>query len=377
MLTTRAPQGPRVPATPFPAVARPGSAPGPCWRATSAARRRASHWRSGSAQAWTPRRWRRCSPTRRTGVADRGGPAPGRRRRRGGRRPDAARHARHAAASPPSPATPGSAGSRRSGSATAGSRSPAPPSTWSPARTRTRAASSSSPARSRSPGSRRPPARHRRRAGADAGRPDRPRRRWTRALDGSPAGARRDARPRAGSSVAAGTSGGGAPGQRPPRSSGRPRAARRAPASFDHHCAVGQPRGAGLGRHRPRPRRTLTGGVIRRATDGEPEGALLENAGGLVEHVVPPPDPGRCAARSQSSGRSCSGSASSARTTRASSPPDPDEPGLRHVRGTRRRRRAAVRVHVGVRAEGLDDAIARGFRSGAALGGAEAQRAAG
>lgn len=143
--------------------------------------------------------------------------------------------------------------------------------------------------------------------------------------------------------------------------------------SFDHHClwvSRATLAAAGIDRTTPDP----DGGIIRRSADGEPEGALLENASGLIEHIVPPPDSDVVATAIQQLGHDLL----SLGVVGAHDPrflaPDPANRAFDMYAGMADAGDLPIRVHVGVRAEGLDDAIARSFRSGDALGGAEAQR---
>jgi predicted amidohydrolase YtcJ len=144
--------------------------------------------------------------------------------------------------------------------------------------------------------------------------------------------------------------------------------------SFDHHClwvSWAALAAAGIDRTTPDP----DGGVIRRATTGEPEGALLENASGLIEHIVPPPDPGTVARVIEALGAELLALGVVGAHDPRFLAPDPTNRAFDMYAGMADAGDLPIRVHVGVRAEGLDDAIGRGFRSGQLLGGAEAQRA--
>ena len=109
------------------------------------------------------------------------------------------------------------------------------------------------------------------------------------------------------------------------------------------------------------------GGVIRRASDGSPEGVLLENAGGLVEDLIPPPEPQAIAHAVRSY----------ARELLALGVVGVHDPGSLAVDPTNRAHAVYVeladaddlpiRVHACIRADGLDHAIAEGRRSGTAL----------
>lgn len=144
--------------------------------------------------------------------------------------------------------------------------------------------------------------------------------------------------------------------------------------SFDHHClwvSRATLAAAGIDRATPDP----AGGIIRRDAAGDPEGALLENAAGLVEHVVPPPDQGSVARAIVDLGRELLALGVVGAHDPRFLAPDPENRAFDMYAGMADAGDLPIRVHVGVRSEGLADAIARGVRSGQALGGAEAQRA--
>ena len=144
--------------------------------------------------------------------------------------------------------------------------------------------------------------------------------------------------------------------------------------SFDHHClwvSRAALAAAGIDRSTADP----AGGIIRRDTVGDPEGALLENAAGLVEHVVPPPEPATVARAIEDLGRELLALGVVGAHDPRFLAPDPTNRAFDMFVGMADAGDLPFRVHVGVRSEGLDDAIGRGFRSGQALGGAEAQRA--
>lgn len=144
--------------------------------------------------------------------------------------------------------------------------------------------------------------------------------------------------------------------------------------SFDHHClwvSHAALAAAGIDRTTPDP----DGGVIRRSTTGEPEGALLENAAALIEHIVPPPDPAVVARAIEALGQELLALGVVGAHDPRFLAPDPSNQAFDMYAAMADAGDLPIRVHVGVRAEGLDDAIARGFRSGQLLGGAAAQRA--
>ena len=137
--------------------------------------------------------------------------------------------------------------------------------------------------------------------------------------------------------------------------------------SFDHHClwvSRSAMQAAGIDRSTLDP----DGGVVRRTPEGDPEGVLLENATGLLEHVLPAPD-------AESTGRAIQALGHellSLGVVGAHDPrflaPDPTNTAFDLYIALAEAGDLPFRVHVGVRAEGLEDAISRGFRSGDALG---------
>lgn len=143
--------------------------------------------------------------------------------------------------------------------------------------------------------------------------------------------------------------------------------------SFDHHClwvSRAALAAAGIDRATADP----DGGVIRHDAAGEPEGVLLENAAGLLEHRIPAPNSAVVARAIQELGRELL----SLGVVGAHDPrflaPDPVNQAFDMYMALAEDGDLPIRVHVGVRAEGLDDAIARGFKSGDLLGGRDAKR---
>lgn len=136
--------------------------------------------------------------------------------------------------------------------------------------------------------------------------------------------------------------------------------------SADHHSVWASPaalRAAGIDASSPDP----DGGVIRRAADGSVEGMLLENAGGLVEDIVPPPKPETIA-------RAVGAYARELLALGVVGVHDPGSLALDPTNGAHaiyvERAEAdelPIRVHACIRADGLDHAIEQGRRSGAAL----------
>jgi predicted amidohydrolase YtcJ len=143
--------------------------------------------------------------------------------------------------------------------------------------------------------------------------------------------------------------------------------------SFDHHCLWVSPAAlasAGIDRATTDP----DGGVIRHNASGDPEGVLLENATGLLEDAIPAPDSAVVARAIQELGRELLALGVVGAHDPRFLAPDPTNQAFNMYMGMAEDGDLPIRVHVGVRAEGLHDAIARGFRSGDLLGGREARR---
>ena len=143
--------------------------------------------------------------------------------------------------------------------------------------------------------------------------------------------------------------------------------------SFDHHClwvSRAALDAAGIDRATADPE----GGVIRHDAAGEPEGVLLENATGLLEHRIPPPDSAVVARAIQELGRELLALGVVGAHDPRFLAPDPMNQAFDMYMALAEDGDLPIRVHVGVRAEGLDDAIARGFKSGDRLGGRDAKR---
>jgi len=139
--------------------------------------------------------------------------------------------------------------------------------------------------------------------------------------------------------------------------------------SFDHHAVWASHAAlaaAGITRETPDP----DGGIIRRTANGDPEGVLMENAGELLDRAVPLPDDDLVAAAIRDLG----GELLALGVVGAHDPrflaPDPTNRAFDMYAALADAGELPIRVHVGVRAEGLDDAIGRGVRSGMSLGAA-------
>ena len=137
--------------------------------------------------------------------------------------------------------------------------------------------------------------------------------------------------------------------------------------SFDHHAVWASHAAlaaAGIDRTTPDP----DGGVIRRSTTGDPEGVLMENAGELLDGAVPLPDDEHVANAVRDLGRELLAVGVVGAHDPRFLAPDPTNRAFDMYARLADAGELPIRVHVGVRSEGLDDAIARGYRSGMALG---------
>ena len=143
--------------------------------------------------------------------------------------------------------------------------------------------------------------------------------------------------------------------------------------AFDHHALWASQAAlaaAGIDSSTADP----AGGVIRRDTAGEPDGVLLENAGGMVVNLAPPPDAERMRRALRNFGEALLrlgvvGAHDPARLTE-----DPENRALDLYAELAEADELPVRIRACVRADGLDNAIARGLASGGAIGGADRSR---
>ena len=137
--------------------------------------------------------------------------------------------------------------------------------------------------------------------------------------------------------------------------------------SFDHHALWASRAGlavGGIGLDTPDP----AGGIIQRGDDGAATGVLLENASSLVIDRVPPPDPETAKRALGSFGRELLALGVAAAHDPGSLAPDATGRALDVYTELAEAGELPVRVHAAVRSDGLDDAIARGLRSGAPMG---------
>jgi predicted amidohydrolase YtcJ len=141
--------------------------------------------------------------------------------------------------------------------------------------------------------------------------------------------------------------------------------------AFDHHAlwvSQGALTAAGIGSSTGDP----AGGVIRRDDAGEPDGVLIENAGGMVLDLVPAPDDETMRRAIRSYGQELLRLGVVGAHDPARLAEDPRNHALDLYAELGAADELPVRIRACVRADGLDDAIERGLRSGTALGGADA-----
>ena len=140
--------------------------------------------------------------------------------------------------------------------------------------------------------------------------------------------------------------------------------------AFDHHAlwasraALAE---AGITSESPDP----DGGVISRDADGGPSGALLENAGALVINRVPPPDTETSKRALRAFGRELLSLGVVGAHDPAALAPDPANRALDVYAALAEDGELPIRIRACVRADGLEDAIGRGLRSGSKLGSAD------
>lgn len=137
--------------------------------------------------------------------------------------------------------------------------------------------------------------------------------------------------------------------------------------SFDHHglwASHAALRAAGIDQATPDP----DAGVILRGPDASPAGVLLENACDLVVSRIPPPADADVGRAIGVLGRELLALGVVGAHDPRYLAPDPTNRAFDTYIALADAGDLPIRVHVGVREEGLEDAIARGFRSGMALG---------
>lgn len=142
--------------------------------------------------------------------------------------------------------------------------------------------------------------------------------------------------------------------------------------SFDHHglwASHAALLAAGCDYALPNPE----GGFIRRASNGEAEGVLLENACELVVDRIPAAEPALVGRAITALGRQLLALGVVGAHDPRYLAPDPHNRAYDTYIALADAGDLPIRVHVGVRSEGLDDTIARGFRSGKTLGAADGE----
>ena len=137
--------------------------------------------------------------------------------------------------------------------------------------------------------------------------------------------------------------------------------------SFDHHAvwaSLGALAVAGIDASTTDP----DGGIIQRDDNDAVTGVLLENASSLVIDRVPPPDDETSKRALRAFGRELLALGVAGAHDPGSLAPDATGRALDVYLALAEAGELPVRVHAAVRSDGLDDAIARGLRSGAPMG---------
>lgn len=140
--------------------------------------------------------------------------------------------------------------------------------------------------------------------------------------------------------------------------------------SFDLHALWASPAAlaaAGIDATTPEP----TGGIIRRSADGTPDGIFFEKASELVLGEVPPPTPEMLRRAIRAIGRACLELGVVGVHELGTLFPDTSNQALDVYAALADAGELPIRVHAGVRADGLENALVRGLRSGSAIGGAD------
>ena len=129
---------------------------------------------------------------------------------------------------------------------------------------------------------------------------------------------------------------------------------------------------AGIGPGSPDP----AGGILRRDDDGNPTGILFEKASELVTGLVPPPTPAEARRIIGAIGRELLSFGVVGAHELGTLAPDTANQALDIYAAMAGAGELPIRLHAGVRADGLEDAIERGLRSGSAIGAAPTDRLA-
>ena len=145
--------------------------------------------------------------------------------------------------------------------------------------------------------------------------------------------------------------------------------------SFDLHALWASPAAlaaAGIDATSPDP----PGGIYRRGPGGEPDGIMFEKASEVVLQHAPPPTPGVLRRAIRSIGRSCLELGIVGAHELGTLFPDTSNEALDVYASLADAGALPIRVHAGVRADGLDNALERGLRSGSRIGAADPSRLA-
>ena len=145
--------------------------------------------------------------------------------------------------------------------------------------------------------------------------------------------------------------------------------------SFDLHALWASPAAlaaAGIGDASADP----PGGIYRRDADGRPDGIMFEKASEVVLQHAPPPTPEMLRRAIRSIGRSCLELGVVGAHELGTLFPDTSNEALDVYASLADAGELPIRVHAGVRADGLEDALERGLRSGSRIGEADPSRLA-
>jgi len=143
--------------------------------------------------------------------------------------------------------------------------------------------------------------------------------------------------------------------------------------SFDLHALWASPAALAAARidaSTPDP----SGGIIRRSADGEPDGIFFEKASEVVLDKAPRPTPEMLRRAIRSIGRSCLELGIVGAHELGTLFPDTSNEALDVYASLADSGELPIRVHAGVRADGLENALDRGLRSGSRIGEADPSR---
>jgi predicted amidohydrolase YtcJ len=137
--------------------------------------------------------------------------------------------------------------------------------------------------------------------------------------------------------------------------------------SFDLHALWASPAAlaaAGIDDTSPDP----PGGIYRRDAEGRPDGIMFEKASEVVLQHAPPPTPEMLRRAIRSIGRACLELGVVGAHELGTLFPDTSNQALDVYASLADAGELPIRVHAGVRYDGLEDALARGLRSGSRIG---------